>query len=162
DGHGLWVSIYEKAYAVVRHGYDRLDRGGDPAAAIEALTGRPAHTTWLENAQPDAIWEALRSGIAHKSITLAATFGHDHARAVIRRQRHLGAPGARAYDPDRFEYKANGLVPDHTYSVWALEGAGSHRAVRLRNPWGHFEPGAGPDDGMFTIPFAELMTLFAD
>jgi hypothetical protein len=165
DGQGLWVSIYEKAYAALLHGYGVLNQGGDPAVAVGALTGRPAHTTWLENAHPEATWEALESGIAGGKLTLATTFGNADARAMIRRKRQRGDAGAHAYDPDTFDYKTNGLVSNHTYSVWALEAAGGRRAVRLRNPWGRFEPvttPAHPDDGMFTISLAELTTLFAN
>jgi hypothetical protein len=164
DGHGLWVSLFEKAFAVLRGGYSRID-GGDARAAIEALTGRPARTTKLEHAHPDAIWEALEHAIASREITLASTYSDEDARATLARRHARGEPTAHVADPFAFTYARRGLVEAHEYSVWGLSGAGDHRAVHLRNPWGELEPkgdGDGKDDGMFSMPFDEVMLLFAD
>jgi hypothetical protein len=169
NGQGLWVAIYEKAFAVEHHGYDVLDRGGDPAEAVAALTGRPARTTWLEHVEPHEVWEALDRAIAGQRVTLATTFTDAEARAMLARKRARGDAAAKAYDPATFTHKSLGLLPQHTYSVWRLEGSGhgdtpgAGRAVRLRNPWGHFEPpGDGRDDGMFSLPLTELTTLLAN
>jgi hypothetical protein len=162
-GRGLWVSLFEKAFAVEHGGYDRIDQGGVARLAVEALTGHPAHTTTLEHAQPDAIWEAIEGAIAARRITLASTLTDEGARALLRRRIARGEEGARAWDPHTFSYARRGFLAGHEYSVWAISGAGAHRSVTLRNPWAdHEKLGDGKDDGILTLPFDELMLIFAD
>jgi hypothetical protein len=163
SGHGLWVSLFEKAYAVQRRGYSVLNHGGDPEAAIHALTGRTAHTTWLEHADPDAIWDALEHAIHARQITLASTFTDGEARAMLERKHEARQPTLPPAEREAFSYKPRGLVAAHEYSVWALSGTGKERAVTLRNPWAHHEPERnGEDDGVFSVPLHELMLLFAN
>jgi hypothetical protein len=161
SGRGLWVSLFEKAYAVVRGGFGKLDRGGDPAAAIEALTGRPAHTTWLENRPPDDIWAALERGVAARQITLTATFSNDEARAFLARAHAAGEAHVSAHERETFDYHRHGLVPGHEYSVWGLSGRGEDRTVTLRNPWAHRTDASTKDDGIFSMPYQRLRLLFA-
>jgi hypothetical protein len=71
-----------------------------------------------------------------------------------------GTLPAHTYDPATFDYKDRGLVADHEYTVWGVQGAKADRAIVLRNPWGHFEPrgeGDGKDDGIFALPFDRFM-----
>jgi hypothetical protein len=162
SGRGLWVALFEKAYAVLRGGYSVLDRGGEASVAVEALTGRPAHTTWLENAEPDAVWEALRSAVEERRITVAMTWSNQDARAMLGRKHARGGVAVREYDPATFTYERRGLLDGHEYSVWGIAGEGGGRTVSLRNPWAHYEPHAdGKDDGIFSFPFDALMTVFA-
>jgi hypothetical protein len=164
-GRGLWVALFEKAFAVERGGYDRIDHGGVARLAVEALTGRPAHTTTLEHAHPDAIWEAIERAIAAHQITLASTLTDEEARALIARRQARGdsLAGARAYDSHTFTHARHGFLAAHEYSLWAISGAGGHRSVTLRNPWAaHEKLGDGKDDGILTLPFDELMLIFAD
>jgi len=163
SGSGLWVSVFEKAYAEVRGGFSGLDRGGDPAAAIEALTGREAHTTWIGDARltPDDIWEALERGIAAHQITLASTFTENDARSALARENAAGEARVSAHERETFDYHRLGLVPAHEYSVWGLAGDGDERAVTLRNPWAR-RTNHSEDDGIFTLPFRELTRVFAD
>jgi hypothetical protein len=162
NGRARWVSLFEKAYAVLRRGYSHLD-GGSASTAVEALTGHPAHTTPLEHAHPDAIWEVLERAIAEKRVTVAQTYGDEDARAMLQRRRDRGEAAAHRYDAHRFTYVRHGLVDGHDYSVWGISSTGRHRAVRLRNPWAHFEPkgeGHAKDDGIFTMPFDDWMLLY--
>jgi hypothetical protein len=159
-GRGLWVALFEKAYALQRGGYGVIDRGGAAVAAIESLTGRSAHTLWLDR-DPDQVWAALDEAIADRRLTLASTWTDDEARAAL--QSRPARATARPYDPATFTYERRGLVPGHQYSLWALHGAGEARAVQLRNPWAYREPaGDGKDDGIFTVPYQELLDLFAN
>jgi Calpain family cysteine protease len=163
SGRGLWVALFEKAYAELRRGYSILDRGGDPGAAIEALTGRGARTTWIGDKKqaPDEIWEALEHGIAARQITLAGTSSDDGARAALAKERADGEERVSAHERESFDYHRLGLVANHEYSVWGLSGHGDERTITLRNPWAHRTKHT-TDDGIFTLPFHEILRVFSD
>lgn len=161
-GRGLWVSIFEKAFAALRGGFGALDRGGDPVAAIEALTGKLAHTTWLEPKMPDEIWDALHEAVAARQITLAATFTDDQARAMLAHKHAQGKPSLPPEERETFSHAQVGLVAAHEYSVWALSGPGEPRAVTLRNPWAYRAETSLRGDGIFSLPLHRFTLFFAN
>jgi hypothetical protein len=162
SGRGIWVSLFEKAYAKRRGGFKKLGRGGDPAAAIEALTGRKAHTAWLddEKRDPDDIWARLERGVADRQITLASTFSENEARNALAMLSEERRARVSAHERETFDYHHIGLVPSHEYSVWGLSGHGDERAVTLRNPWAQ-RTALSKDDAVFTLPFREILRVFA-
>jgi hypothetical protein len=129
----LWPAIIERAYAQWKGSYDAI-AVGYPYAAFEALLGvKGTHTPFVA-ASDEAIWQAALA--AETKPTVAVT----------------GIAGA---------YKANGLVEDHAYTVLGASEKNGERFVKLRNPWGQFEPkGNGPDDGVFELSLAEYKKFF--
>jgi calpain-15 len=163
-GGELWVPLLEKAYAEHLGSYKVLDRGGVSTTAMEALTGQPAHAIWLDlEADADKVWQRIHDAVHAGKLTTAATFDQSDLRKVLAKKIKAGKLPAHAYDPATFDYKDHGLVGDHEYTLWGVEGprdGGAHRAIVLRNPWGHFEPrgdGDGKDDGIFALPFDRFM-----
>jgi hypothetical protein len=157
----LWVPLFEKAYAGWLGGYGVLDAGGDARHAVEALTGRLAHLTWLEHADADHVLRLLEESIAGGLLTTASTYLQDAARASLASKVARGAIPKHLYDPESFEYARHGLVEGHEYTVWGLHEEGGQRMIRLHNPWCYFEPrGNGRDDGMFSLPFDRFLLIF--
>ncbi len=161
SGRGLWVSLFEKAYAEMRGGFSVLNKGGDPSAAIGALTGHHARTTWLQNADLEAVWAELEHAVQGRQITLASTWTDDDARAMLESRHRQGQSTLPAKEREIFSYKRRGLVAGHEYSVWGLSGKGARRRVELRNPWAHREKHT-TDDGIFSVSFREVALLFAN
>lgn len=106
----LWVALVEKAFAQATRGsYAELE-AGNPARALEALTGRAAGRLSLG---PEADLERLG-----RRLVAARRAG----AAIVARTRHAGVDAP--------------LVAQHNYAVLELEGQGAGQAVRLYNPWG--------------------------
>ncbi|MCK6547200.1 C2 family cysteine protease [Myxococcota bacterium] len=106
----LWVALVEKAWAQHEGGsYANLE-AGSPAAALEALTGKPAKRTSLgEHTNLDKLWAKLRDA-------------KSEGRPMVLRTRESAV--------------AQPLAADHCYAVLdVIERAGA-KLVRVYNPWG--------------------------
>ena len=140
DPKELWPALLEKAFAAMHGSYGAIE-GGDPANAIETITGRQAKTLDLRAAgtNPDATFEALAAAVKAGKPATAATLS----------------------DASKDKYKGTGIFTDHTYTVWGVSVENGVKYVHLRNPWGDSEPkGNGRDDGIFKIPLKEFMSLY--
>jgi hypothetical protein len=134
----LWVSVVEKAYAKWKGSYEKIGNGGNPAEVMEALTGKMGNWSQTADVAPGAVYDKLKTQLAHKGLAVAAT--------------RTGP-----------QYKGSGVVPSHAYTVLGVEDAGGQMRVRLRNPWGATEPGAPrAGDGVFTLSLSKFIKLFPD
>lgn len=141
-GRELWPSIFEKAYAQWKKGYDKMGEGGSSMDAIEALTGHRARFISLTTSASDRVWTKFqgqaKDGKQIKSAT-AGTRGKDQADL----------------------YKGIRLYPWHAYTVMGTRTDGKKRMVKLRNPWGRSEPGSDKkDDGIFELELADFIKYF--
>jgi hypothetical protein len=136
-GQGPWFALIEKAYAQWVGGYG-------PAACgyiheiFEAIYGEPADHLAFDALGQEEAWKRLIA--ARGRPTVACSF------------------------PDKtkgLDFERAGLVPDHAYSVLDAYEVDGERFIKLRNPWGSFEPtGNGPDDGVFTLPYATFLKFY--
>jgi hypothetical protein len=129
DNREMWVMLYEKAYAVLVGSFGRLNEGGHPENALEALTGREGSATHFERGNVfgsdkmsaeeirDAVLPLLRSG----KPVVASTFNEKHFQGLSKSNQGFAA--------------AKKIVGGHAYSI--LSGSAKH--VRLYNPWGEPE-----------------------
>jgi len=144
DGMELWPSLYEKAYAVWKGGYDKMGEGGVPGDALEALTGKSTSYTSASASTPggakdDPLWARLKAAADKKAPTTAGTYGEDK----------------------KAMYEGKRLYPWHAYTVVGVKEKDGKRFVVLRNPWGSSEPGAdGKDDGIFDLELSEFKTFY--
>ena len=142
NGHELWVSMLEKAFAKFCGGYGALD-GGQTAWALNALTGDPvfklkrgAEASEEEGSTGDGtVWRRLDMRVDEDSTNKRAcafyTTNESHAnlqaffliRAYCKRSALLGASFG-AYKPDEKGSGLNGesmgpqgLVAGHAYSI---------------------------------------------
>jgi hypothetical protein len=108
----IWPQVLEKAYAQLNGGYGVIGNGGNPAIAMEELTGHAA------------------SCMSPASLTLADLQNYVRAGDLI--VMDTLASGA---------LPAN-LVNDHAYMFDGVTGTGAAATVHLLNPWGCDQPGA--------------------
>jgi hypothetical protein len=159
ENNQLWVSIYEKAFAQLQGGYKVLNKGGDEADAMQALTGKPAASTDIDPKNADAIYDQLKTAIDNGQLTTAGTFSQkDVSKALAKDKKE----GLTDFDPKTFDYDKFGMVEGHAYQVMGVgtDDAGN-KVVSLRNPWGETEPGNdGKDDGEFKLPLNQFAVLY--
>jgi hypothetical protein len=138
-GDEVWAPLFEKAYAQFMGGYDKIGRGGDPAAAMAVLTGREATSVslgWPERLfrsyGADELERDLASG---KMVTLTTRAG-------------IGpTPGSRATRAERqASNDAHGLVGGHVYYAQGIEPQNGKPCVKLGNPWADSSPVFVPCD----------------
>lgn len=131
----LWPLLFEKAYAAWKGSYDKIE-AGMAANALEALTGgTPAFFVVSTAMQEDAVFEKLK-------------MVNEPGNCVVA----LSKPEDTGID---------GMVADHAYAVLGTEERDGRKYVKLRNPWGSFEPGRGRDDGIFMLPIGQFLKAFA-
>lgn len=155
NGRELWALLYEKAFAKMLGGYDKLD-GGNLLVAFQAFTGDPV----FHLSREDGGWRIYDLVMKKKDkrenkIGLSSRGKHMLSekqmfkvlRKFIRRKAVIGA-GTSGKDEGTKTAK-QGLVQGHAYSILDVrepkEGsnlnplAKKFRLVKLRNPWGSFE-----------------------
>jgi Calpain family cysteine protease len=117
----IWPLVVEKAFAQYSGGYRKIDAGGSPALAMEALTGKPAVSVALDR-PPGYGADRLQRDLAAGKLVVLMT------KASI-----------RGDDPYR-------LVGSHGYQVVGTEQSGGRLWVDMRNPWGKDDPRRVPVD----------------
>ena len=116
----LWPMIVEKAYAVWQGGYDKLDRGGSPGDAMEAMVGGPQSFEDPMDYSDAELVDVLRAAKKDGSPVCAST----HDKMTIDEQKLFVGPDAGPYAADlRRE-----IVAD---SVELQDGGG--KAARVRD-----------------------------
>lgn len=134
NGDEVWVALFEKAYAQYAGSYDAIGHGGDPAAAMQVLTGRDATSVSLgwparlfRSYGVDELQRDLASG---KMIVLSTVAG-------------VGPiPGYRATASG----DAHPLIGSHAYYVRGVAQHNGKPYVMLGNPWANADPQAVPFD----------------
>lgn len=109
----LWVALVEKGFAQLHSSYAAIGKGGDPAAALEALTGNLATTRNAKNVTIEQLDASFKAG---KAIVIA-TPGD--------------GKGGGGKGP-LFDNKT--LVSSHAYWVKSVDA--KQGTVTLENPWG--------------------------
>lgn len=137
DSGELWPLVIERAYAQDKGSYDAI-ACGYPFAAFEALLGVRGEHCQFDTVSAAAVWESCTE--ARTRPTLAVTRAPDSG----------------------LDFEGAGLVSDHAYTVLGGVEKDGVRYVRLRNPWGSFEPvGNGKDDGVFLLELDQYVHYFA-
>ena len=171
NGHELWVSMLEKAFAKFCGSYGALD-GGLTAWALNALTGDPVFKLKKDGEGEGTVWKRMDMNVkpdeSNKRACVFYATDEQHTnsatffliRSYCKRSALLGASFG-AYKPDEKgdglngeSTTAQGLVAGHAYSILdALSFAddkqpgGRLKLIQLRNPWGRYEwTGAWSDD----------------
>ena len=143
-GMELWPSLYEKAYAVWKKGYDKMGEGGSSQAALEALTGKRAQSTTLSTTPEDQIWKKLQTATKDGAMIKA------------------GSAGTHGKDQEDL-YKGQNLFAWHAYTIMGIEEKDGGRFVILRNPWARTEPGNdGKDDGIFKMTITDFAKYYSN
>lgn len=116
----LWPLVIEKAYAQLRGGYNEIAKGGYPADALKALTGKAATTMEAATVTAQQIKQALD---AHKVVVLST--------------RPDLTPLHNSCDPKQLPADNKScIVPNHAYVVTRMEDAGQGEVMlHLGNPW---------------------------
>jgi hypothetical protein len=163
SGHGLWVNVFEKAYATYRTRQapkekqpesvlETISHGGKPVLTIEALTGHRVRVVSIR-ADKDPPPAAAAAGTTAEQIDRALRQGMtDHRLACAITASKLTTPG---------------LPTHHVYAILGYNAA--RREVRLWNPHGNtFTPKGPPGpatgyptkDGFFNMPLADAVQAF--
>lgn len=119
-GNGaIWFPIVEKAYAQWQGGYGQIGQGGDPTAAMAAITGRSTSSRGIGGfmgMSDSDCWNQIRQSVDSHQVITASTGGGV-----------LGMGGPSSHE----------LVPDHCYSIIGYTTASDGtQMVEVRNPWG--------------------------
>ena len=107
----LWGMLYEKAYAQMHGGYDKIGEGGWPGDAMAVITGRDSSNIDISNASLDDIADRIERGDA----VVAASLSEEDAK------------GRPLYD-------SSTLYANHGYYVTEVDREAG--TVTVRNPWG--------------------------
>ena len=136
-GMELWPAIVEKAYAQYRGGYQNIGQGGDPAAALSALNGRPYEAVYIGK-DPNLAWNSITAAVDHGNPINASTYGAKER-----------------------PFTNTSFVPGHAYAVTGYQMKDGTRYVTLHNPWG-YNPSApaGQDNGAQTVKFTDFLRYY--
>lgn len=140
-GGGLWPAVYEVAYAKLRwgnweHGSARLRQGGDPADALQAITGELPRTIFsrqVESAGMQIVAREINAELkAGKRVLLATNEDPLSDIAADVKARFTGSDAPRGT-------RADGVVGNHVYMVVAVryDALADDARIRLINPWGN-------------------------
>lgn len=131
-GPELWVMVLEKAFAKVHGSYAAI-RSGWPYEAMMDLTGAPykdikfADNRTKAKREDGSLWADLLSYDLKQYIMSCSTSGVDK----------FTEGGTKP------QFLQTGLVPGHAYTLISVvttsPETGSHKLVRIRNPWGSLE-----------------------
>lgn len=110
----IWAQVLEKAAAQASGGYAGIASGGNPAMAMEMLTGHTAHA------------------YAPGSITAAALQGFSAAGDIM------------TFDTKSSSSLGYNLVGGHAYMFKGVVATAGGPAVSLANPWGFNQPSLVP------------------
>ena len=139
-----WLPLLEKAFATLVGGYPGLN-GGQPWAALEAMTGDPvvvhafddAKQRWASlKTETDLVFGATPAGIAAASSPPEVVASYDVAEMWGRlvsayRQGHIIALTTEGII-------ASGQADRQAYAVIEVHEIGNVRLLGVRNPWGTF------------------------
>jgi hypothetical protein len=176
-GRKSWVSLYEKAYATLRGGYDAIDEGGSSGDGMQVLTGRHSEEFVLLGGEPpDVIFQRLVDACQRGQLLTLETYSNGDAVTdgvlwALQRYDPPGPDGKPMFDPVTFRYTDmdmmdddNGWTPDHAYTLlraWVNERG--VKMVELRNPGGDTRPpqySNGKRDGHAIVPWDIARALF--
>ena len=135
----LWFPLVEKAYAQWKGSYNEIGNGGMSSDVFQEVLGKDGQDMSIKYAQPDRLWQTLKTAIDNKQPVSAGTYGDDQDAL----------------------YTNTGVHSDHSYSVLGYKEVNGEKLVTLRNPWGETEPaGQGPNDGVFDLPLKDFQKLY--
>ena len=113
-GDELWVLVLEKAWAKLFGNYC-VTEAGLMSDALDALLGAPTELVHIDkDTTTDKVWADFISWEKEEYVLCCATKGD-------------------------IDQEKTGLVGGHAYTVLGVYELGSHRLLKLRNPWGKFE-----------------------
>lgn len=121
-----WVQVEEKAFAQLSGGYNVIANGGNPALAMEALTGNSA------------------SALYSSSVSLPML------------QSFVSAGDLLVFDTSSSSGLGYGLVSSHAYMFAGLTKSDGIDMVNLLNPWGTYEPSAIPFSSLKNAGIVEI------
>lgn len=110
----IWPQVLEKAVATLEGGYGAIANGGNPAEAMEELTGK------------------LAAAYNPASISAAQLSSFAAAGDMI------------TFDTASKSSLPDNLVGNHAYMFEKVVGSGSAASVQLANPWGTDQPSLIP------------------
>jgi hypothetical protein len=116
DGQELWPALFEKAFAVMQHGYVHVNQGGDGGMALTALTGAPSRELTPVNFSRAVLWQRLLNGVRgrHPMVT--------------------GTPTTRDLERRTGRHDLGGLLDNHYYAVVDVAERRGQRLVKLYSP----------------------------
>jgi hypothetical protein len=162
-GHGLWINVFEKAYAIYRNRQvpngnqspsvlETISHGGPPARTIEAITGHHVKAILIRKEKDPAPTGAAQAAVAQQIATALFNGFAGRRLACAITASHVDTPGLPAH---------------HVYAIHGYDP--TKREVRLWNPHGNTFNPKGPaglsngyptKDGFFTMPLDELLRVF--
>jgi hypothetical protein len=155
SGHEeLWPSIFEKAFATWKHGYDKINEGGYGDKALTALTGAPSTHTEVDKLTDDQLWDMIDKAAKAKQPMVC------------------GSRPAKDLKKATGDKKMADFVEDHDYSILnTFVGKDGVKYVKVRNPWGDTPPKGvdgllprpdGGEKGIFDLSVSEFRKYFED
>ncbi|MBI5544254.1 MAG: hypothetical protein HY901_10220 [Deltaproteobacteria bacterium] len=129
----LWFPMLEKAYAQWKGGYQAIGDGGLAGDVMEAMTGRPATVSFVEQMSSSEAFDTIKAELQAKHAVVAGSSQDDSVRSV-------------------------NIRPHHLYAVVNVSEEAGQKYITLRNPAGTEEFGNdGKDDGVFKMKMDDFM-----
>lgn len=146
DG-GLWPAVIEIGYAKLKWGdwetgLQKLDKGGDPAVALEAITGKKPMTLDAEAVSRTEMREiagqinaALEDG---KRVMMATNEDPSVGRALLTALVFPAMAPRILHDLKQAKTDSDGVAGNHVYMVMGarFDPEANDSLIRVRNPWG--------------------------
>lgn len=168
---GVWLNVFEKAYAQVwKQTKERNVKGGlrdDEAMHSEFISGGLSVPTMQTLTGRKAIPDAFRFGKEAKEQETKREELHMLLTRLMKEKKLVLLHTRRDPDKGTTFTKPPGWPDAHTYALFGYDA--EQRIVHCFNPWGNtFKPKGGPGltngyetkGGQFDMPLAELMALF--
>lgn len=115
-GQELWPALFEKAFAVMQHGYVHVNQGGDGGIALTALTGAPCRELTPINFSREVLWQRLVRGVRDRNPMVT------------------GTPSTRDLERRTGRRDLGGLLDNHYYAVVDVAERRGQRLVKLYSP----------------------------
>jgi hypothetical protein len=146
-----------------RTGYNRTANGGYANHVMQALTGRPAETLYVDPRHEDELWNKLVDAQAKNKVVVVGSVVASGLQARVKEEIEDGRRDRRSL---RMGFDQKRWVDEHAYSAWGdrdhpfVFERNGERMIRLRNPYGTNPPGGRGEDGVGEITFKDFVTRF--
>ena len=156
-------AVHSKDADYDRTGWNRTANGGYPNHVMQALSGKPADTVYVDAHNGDEVWEKLKAAQNANKIVVVGSLAKADMKERVREEIADGHRDGRArandVDEDRW-------VDGHAFTAWGnadkpfLFERNGERMIRLRNPWGVSAPGGKGLDGVGEITFKQFLLRY--
>jgi hypothetical protein len=175
----LWLPVMEKAHAILKKYWSRIDGGSSADAMFDHFGIKGRDSTIATDFKDDdaGLYAMISKALDENRVVTSGTFDGPEKSAKKGRLGRGLMPKAPAPGPHVDHPMPSGIIPSHEYTVVGVITTRDpttgevERWVKLRNPWGDSVPDADPNapaidqkanPGVFYMKFSGYRQAFED